>query len=176
MGIVFKTNTVQEKECGVILSAVKEIGLPSKFSETDPSTGYYEKMILLEQDMFAYGVFQEICERVLSIAEEEFNLNLKIEQTALINVVPGNIPEEHADNQNLDGTSKLGCSDFVISAVIYLNDSFTGGDLVFPRIEYRHKPSPGDCLIFPSDLIHSHYVDNVLDGSRISLAIWFSGV
>jgi predicted 2-oxoglutarate/Fe(II)-dependent dioxygenase YbiX len=174
--ISVKENAIELKECAAIVGAIKAIGAPSNFAGDDPSTGYYQKSTLLEYDMFAYGVLDEVCRRVLSMAEVEFGIDLEIEQAALIEVVPGNTIEEHADNQNLDGTPKLGCSNFVVSAVAYLNDSFTGGDLVFPGIEYRYKPTIGDCVIFPSDLTYKHYVDRVLSGNRISLAIWFSGI
>jgi len=176
MMLITKVDAVKQKECEVIASAMKAIGSPSNLAEDDPSTGYYQKSYLLEYDFFAYGIFEEICERVLWLAEQESGLNLEIDQAALIEVVPGNTTEEHADNQNLDGTPKPGCSNFVISAVVYLNNDFTGGDLVFPGIDYRYKPNMGDCVIFPSDLKHRHYVDSVLTGNRISLAIWFSGV
>lgn len=174
--ITVKKNVIELRERVAIVDAIKAIGVPSNFAGDDPSTGYYHKSALLEQDVFAYGVFEEICRRVLSLAEVEFGFELDVEQSALIEVIPGNTIEEHADNQNLDGTPKLGCSNFIVSAVAYLNDNFTGGELVFPGIEYRHKPNVGDCVIFPSDLAHKHYVDRVLSGNRISLAIWFSGV
>jgi hypothetical protein len=176
MMVIIKKDAVKQKECEVITSAIKAIGLPSNLAKDDPSTGYYQKSHLLEYDFFAYGILEEICERVLGLAEQEFGLNLEIDQAALIEVVPGNTTEEHADNQNLDGTPKPGCSNFVISAVVYLNNDFTGGDLVFPGIDYRYKPDIGDCVIFPSDLIHRHYVDSVFSGNRVSLAIWFSGI
>jgi predicted 2-oxoglutarate/Fe(II)-dependent dioxygenase YbiX len=176
MGVTVNKNLASNKECEAIASAIMLIKSPSNLAEDDPSTGYYQKLDLLEQDVFAYGVVNDICERVLIVAEDEFGFKLEIDQSALIMVVPGNTTEEHADNQNLDGTPKDGCSNFVLSAVVYLNDDFTGGDLVFPRIDYRYRPSIGDCVVFPSDLIHSHYVDEVLSGNRISLAIWFSRV
>lgn len=171
--IISKSNLIEPKEYGVILDAIKEIGSPSNYSKNDPSTGYYDKYALLEHDAFSYGVFEDICERVLKIAEEEFETALAIENAVLIEVIPGNVPEEHADSQNLDGTPKLGCNNFVVSAVVYLNDEFSGGDLVFPKADYRYKPRAGGCVIFPSNLPYSHYVDSVLSGKRVSLAIWF---
>jgi hypothetical protein len=167
---------IEPKEYEAILDAIKEIGFPSNYSENDPSTGYYDKHALFEYDAFSYGVFEGICERVLKIAEEEFKTALIIDTAVLIGVIPGNLPEEHADSQNLDGTPKLGCNNFVVSAVVYLNDGFSGGDLVFPKAGYRYKPRAGSCVIFPSNLPYSHYVDSVLEGERLSLAIWFSQI
>jgi hypothetical protein len=174
MGVLTIENVVERKERDTVVGALREMGHPSNLAYIDHSTGYYDKSILLDSDIFAYGICEEIYERVLSIAKKEFDLHLAVEQTALIRVVPGNTTEEHADNQNLDGTPKLGCSNFLVSAVVYLNNEFSGGDLVFPGIEYRYRPSAGSCILFPSDLQHRHYVDKVLDGERFSMAMWFS--
>ena len=174
--ILIQKNLIKPKESDLIVNAIKTIGLPPNLAEDDQATGYYGKSALLESDVFAYGIFDEICERVLRLAEKVFDLSLELDQATLIKVIPGNTTEEHADSQNLDGTPKIGCSNFRISAVAYLNDDFTGGDLVFPTMEHRYKPIPGDCVIFPSHLQYSHYVDSVFSGERISLAMWFSGV
>jgi predicted 2-oxoglutarate/Fe(II)-dependent dioxygenase YbiX len=174
--ILVKKNFVKPKEFDLILNTIKAIGSPPNLAENDNATGYYSKSALLDSDVLTYGIFEDICRRVLKLAEKEFNLSLELDQATLTRVVPGNISEEHADSQNLDGTPKMGCSNFRISAVAYLNDDFTGGDLVFPTMEHRYKPIPGDCVIFPSHLQYSHYVDSVFSGERISLAMWFSGV
>jgi predicted 2-oxoglutarate/Fe(II)-dependent dioxygenase YbiX len=174
--ILIQKNFIQPKEFDLILNAIKTIGSPPNLAEGDPATGYYGKSSLLESDVFAYGIFNEICERVLGLAEKVFDLSLKLDQATLIKVVPGNTTEEHADSQNLDGTPKMGCSNFCISAVAYLNEDFTGGDLVFPTMQHRYKPVPGDCVVFPSHLQYSHYVDSVFSGERMSAAMWFSKV
>jgi hypothetical protein len=174
MSVITINNLVEPKERNSIVGTLREMGGPSNLAYMDSSTGYYEKSILLDSDIFAYGICEEIYERTLNIAKKEFNLNLVIEQTALIRIVPGNTTEEHADSQNLDGTPKLGCSNFAVSAVVYLNDGFSGGDLVFPGIGFRYEPSAGSCILFPSDLRYRHYVDSVLSGERFSLAMWFS--
>jgi predicted 2-oxoglutarate/Fe(II)-dependent dioxygenase YbiX len=174
--IKIEEQLVEPRECNVIIEAIKAIGTPTNLAEGDPHTRYYDKRILIENDVFAYGVFEQICDKVLRAAEDFAGLELRIDLATLISVTPGNTPEEHADNQNLDGTEKIGCTNFFVSAVAYLNSNFTGGDLVFPKIDYRYKPNAGDCILFPSDLEHSHYVDNVYEGKRISLALWFSRI
>jgi hypothetical protein len=44
-----------------------------------------------------------------------------------------------------------------VSAVIYINDDYEGGDLKFPRLDNLvYKPKAGDIAIFPSNYIYEH--------------------
>lgn len=44
-----------------------------------------------------------------------------------------------------------------VSAVIYINDDYEGGDLKFPRLDNLViKPSVGDIAVFPSNYIYEH--------------------
>jgi hypothetical protein len=44
-----------------------------------------------------------------------------------------------------------------VSAVIYVNDDYEGGEIKFPRLDnYVHKPKVGDIAIFPSNYIYEH--------------------
>lgn len=44
-----------------------------------------------------------------------------------------------------------------VSAVIYINDDYKGGDLKFPRLDNLvYKPKAGDIAVFPSNYIYEH--------------------
>lgn len=44
-----------------------------------------------------------------------------------------------------------------VSAVIYINDDYEGGDLFFPRLDNLvYKPKIGDIAVFPSNYIYEH--------------------
>ena len=44
-----------------------------------------------------------------------------------------------------------------VSAVIYINEDYEGGEIEFPRLNgYVHKPKVGDIAIFPSNYIYEH--------------------
>ena len=44
-----------------------------------------------------------------------------------------------------------------VSAVIYINDDYEGGDLKFPRLDNLvYKPRVGDIAVFPSNYIYEH--------------------
>ena len=58
-----------------------------------------------------------------------------------------------------------------ISAVIYLNDNYQGGELEFPRFGVELKPKQGDIAIFPSTYIYEHASKEMIDGVKYSVVI-----
>lgn len=60
-----------------------------------------------------------------------------------------------------------------LSVVIFCNDNFEGGDLVFPRQGLTIKPEAGQMVIFPSGFTHPHEVEPITGGTRYSIVSWF---
>ncbi|XP_054477587.1 prolyl 3-hydroxylase 3 [Anoplopoma fimbria] len=66
-----------------------------------------------------------------------------------------------------------------LSAILYLNDNFDGGDLFFTNrdaktITARVKPSCGRLVGFSSGPVNPHGVTAVTSGRRCALALWFT--
>ncbi|KAJ4923198.1 hypothetical protein JOQ06_022725 [Pogonophryne albipinna] len=66
-----------------------------------------------------------------------------------------------------------------LSALLYLNDNFDGGDLFFTnrdakRVTARVKPSCGRLVGFSSGPVNPHGVSAVTRGRRCALALWFT--
>ncbi|XP_010733306.3 prolyl 3-hydroxylase 3 [Larimichthys crocea] len=66
-----------------------------------------------------------------------------------------------------------------LSAVLYLNDNFDGGELFFTNrdaktITARVKPSCGRLVGFSSGPVNPHGVTAVTSGRRCALALWFT--
>jgi hypothetical protein len=58
------------------------------------------------------------------------------------------------------------------SAVLYLDDKFTGANLHFPNQQYIHKPTPLEAVIFPSSgTSHMHGISEMKSGERYSIVI-----
>jgi 2OG-Fe(II) oxygenase superfamily len=62
----------------------------------------------------------------------------------------------------------------VVSTVLYLNDSYTGGELVFPEIDggYTYKPSKYEFIYFPTEYLHG--VNPVTAGRRYIVTISYT--
>ena len=78
----------------------------------------------------------------------------------------GDFIEEHSD---------LAYNTRTVSGVLFLNDEFTGGELVFPQQKIRVKPEPGMGIFFPSFWNYPHKVDRILSGTRYSITTLFGG-
>jgi predicted 2-oxoglutarate/Fe(II)-dependent dioxygenase YbiX len=60
------------------------------------------------------------------------------------------------------------------TGIAYLNDDFTGGELVFPDLDVVIAPKPGLLVAFPGNHDFVHAVPNILSGKRYSLPVWFT--
>ena len=59
-----------------------------------------------------------------------------------------------------------------VSAVIYINDDYVGGDLKFPRLDNLvYKPRVGDIAVFPSNYIYEHASLPLESGTKYCVVI-----
>jgi predicted 2-oxoglutarate/Fe(II)-dependent dioxygenase YbiX len=59
-----------------------------------------------------------------------------------------------------------------ISALVYLNDDYTGGHLEFSNFGIKIKPEPGMLILFPSNFAYSHRSTPITSGIKYSLVTW----
>jgi hypothetical protein len=176
MDIHILQDFVPQYKIDAILEFIESGPTPSGVSKTDDKVIYYAKQQILNQNPFIAGIISMISDNVKSNAETLFDCELGDSGISIAKTIIGHTPEEHADSHNMDGTPKDDCSQFRVSAVVYMNDNFSGGELVFPRIGYSYKPVAGSCVIFPSHIGYSHFVNHVNSGERVVLPMWFPGV
>jgi hypothetical protein len=59
-----------------------------------------------------------------------------------------------------------------VSAVIYLNDDYEGGEIYFPRLDnLTYKPKFGDIVIFPSNYIYEHASLDMISGTKYCVVV-----
>jgi len=58
-----------------------------------------------------------------------------------------------------------------VSAVIYLNHNYEGGELAFPRFGLELKPKQGNIVVFPSTFIYEHASQEMISGTKYSVVI-----
>lgn len=76
----------------------------------------------------------------------------------------------YKDDLGLDWWEKT--LDRDLSVVYFLNDDFTGGELVFPDLALTIRPTAGTLVCFPSDHNYVHGVNPVSTGHRYTLVTW----
>jgi predicted 2-oxoglutarate/Fe(II)-dependent dioxygenase YbiX len=68
-----------------------------------------------------------------------------------------------------DGFTDSGRS---VSAIIYLNNDYEGGELEFVNFNIKLKPEPGMLILFPSNYAYSHIAHPVKSGTKYALVTW----
>jgi hypothetical protein len=86
--------------------------------------------------------------------------------------LPGAFAADHADNAELDGTLNA-WQDNKMVTIIYLNDDYEGGNLVFREHGISIAPKAGTMVAFDVGFGNIHSVDEVTSGQRWTmLASW----
>lgn len=61
-----------------------------------------------------------------------------------------------------------------VSTVYYINDTYLGGEINFPRFNISYKPSANEMIVFPSTYVYNHSVSEVTEGTRYCVVSWLS--
>ena len=110
---------------------------------------------------------RKLRDELLPIAEEFYSAPLEQDNLHMVVWRPGDSMPPHSDygGQNEFPHRK-------VSAIIYLNDTFTGGETEFPDLEAHIRCDPGTMVMFRGgDLFHG--VKEVLTGERFTVICWF---
>jgi hypothetical protein len=70
----------------------------------------------------------------------------------------------HYDGDTITGRS--------ISAILYLNSDFEGGEVEFVNFNIKIKPQPGMLLVFPSNYAYTHIAHPVTSGTKYAIVTW----
>jgi 2-oxoglutarate-Fe(II)-dependent oxygenase superfamily protein len=175
--ILVSENTLSLKECTFI------IDLYDRYSDLSPKRDYSLRPLLhyytlrdvdSESASWLYGVTLRCKEKIeVDLRTPE----LFVESVFIACLLSGDSHIAHADNeQRKHGRwvpNHTPQRDY--TALVYLNDNFTGGELVFPDRDVVIIPGPGLLVGFPSNHKFVHAVPRVRSGKRYSLPIWFTG-
>jgi hypothetical protein len=95
-----------------------------------------------------------------NIIKNVIDNSLTCEPFFMVNKIVGNGMKVHSDGDvPMPNPPKFG-------AVLYFNDNFSGGELVYDKLNIEYKPVAGDLVIHPGTKIYSHGVNNVTSGAR----------
>jgi hypothetical protein len=68
-----------------------------------------------------------------------------------------------------DGSTDTGRA---ISALVYLNSDFEGGEIEFVHFGIKIKPQPGMLILFPSNYAYRHIAHPVTSGTKYGFVTW----
>ena len=75
--------------------------------------------------------------------------------------------QEYKDHY--DGCTEIGRA---ISALVYLNDDYEGGELEFCNFDVKIKPQAGMMVLFPSNFAYRHRSIPIIRGTKYALVTW----
>ena len=114
-------------------------------------------------------IIKNILLKILDKAKQDFNNNdLFITSYMISSYEPGFDMGVHLDTGNMRECNK-------ISMVLYLNNDFKGGDIVFPIINFRHSPKAKELVCFLSEpQENAHGVEIIESGKRYVMPIFIT--
>ena len=119
-------------------------------------------------------IYSLICKNYTDKYDVKFDQNVLI-PTHLVNWdLEQNSPlPVHADCEGPDGNPAMhnGYYRYNLAAICYLNEDYVGGEIFFPHINKKIKPSAGDLVMFPGKFRHG--VTGVESGNRYTMLSWF---
>ncbi|MDA0345667.1 MAG: 2OG-Fe(II) oxygenase [Proteobacteria bacterium] len=122
-----------------------------------------------EEFYLAKKVYNIVADALLSnvkLYQQKYNMNMNyMEAINFVRYGEGQHFAVHTDH----GFSYI-CT---VSSVVYLNDDYEGGELWFPYLDLKWKPSKGDMVFFPSTYIYAHASLPVTNGIKYSAVTMF---
>jgi hypothetical protein len=110
----------------------------------------------------AIDLFTSICTNIEKTLSQIFKKDLALKSYFYSHMKAGGANPLHVDNYFEDQSN-----DF--SAILYLSDSYQGGEINFPQIGMELKPRPGTLLAFVGNKELEHEVRSVYSGDRVNI-------
>ncbi|TXS89471.1 2OG-Fe(II) oxygenase [Parahaliea aestuarii] len=130
---------------------------------------------LVEQGAYADEVLNLVRRIYRDYAEPFYHCRLRsLESPHILRYSSGSYYRPHADSDQLNpDTGRWEKTlDRDLSLLLYLDEDYEGGELVFPNLDFEIRPCAGMLLMFPSDFRYLHGVRPVSRGQRHAVVSW----
>ena len=107
-------------------------------------------------------------DRIVQFAQQETGLSLSLLNPHVVRWTEG---DEMAAHDDLGEHKEFPNRHF--AAIVYLNDDYTGGELMFPDLNMGIRGHTGELIIFKGGSI-MHSVNKITSGTRYTLAAWLT--
>jgi len=114
-----------------------------------------------------YDQFQTVLVEHCKSYYNDYSINENCFSNEPYNIIryrPGDYYPNH-----YDGNTSLGRH---ISAILYLNGDFDGGELYFRNFDITIKPEAGMLLLFPSNYVYQHEARPITNGTKYAIVTW----
>jgi hypothetical protein len=121
-----------------------------------------EKYSSIPETNISIDLFTGLCTNIEKSVSKLFDKDLVLKSFFYSHMKTGGHNPLHVDNYNEQYQNDY-------SAILYLNDAYSGGLLHFPKKELSLKPKPGTLVAFIGTEELEHEVQEVTDGNRINI-------
>jgi len=110
--------------------------------------------------------FQFVIDRVNEITENQYEW---VSMGVIMRIQVGNHMNPHVDNYNFSETD---IKDKFLSATLYLNDDFLGGELYYTNLGISYTPKKGSIVFHPGfEELYKHGVSEVKEKDRYAVGL-----
>ena len=122
-------NFIEHKDQLLAMDLLKQLELDNKFPIWKDG-----RLLLVNPEIPIIHTFvKKYSKKILDFYKEFIEYELYLQEFFLAIFPEGASMNAHIDSDGEDRT-------FIISAVLYLNEDFTGGEIVFPKLNFEYQP------------------------------------
>lgn len=168
---IFYVKSFLSKDLATKISEFAE-SQKDKFSEYGNSEKEFFVNTLTDDEPLSQEIKSDIAQYGLEIykfVKESYSCNLVEFDSGKIHIAKfesGSGMHEHFDSNRPND----------IATILYLNDSYVGGEIYFPEYGVSYKPQAGDLLCFPDTADYVHGVKPISSGTRYTTPHWFTRI
>ena len=116
------------------------------------------------------NIEHEIIDRILNKVGISKDL---VDNVSILYYPTGAYNPRHADNSVTENGVVRKFKDWTRTGIVFLNNEFSGGELIYPDQGCVFLPVIGNMVITPADSDYTHMVSQVTSGSRFTLVFRF---
>ena len=150
-----------------------EDGKPTNDFEIDRNTRHVFCGTKFKNEKFIQSFIQTI---VLNYIEPEFQCIVKGWEMPQLLVYPSVCGhyKPHCDAERFEDGVWERVTNRHITLLVYLDEDYEGGDLIFPDYNITMRPKIGQIVAFPSNRWYRHGVEPLVAGNRRVLVCWLT--
>ena len=158
-GIKVFENFVTDEDCNYLINFLNN-------ADDETVSNFDSRKITLRPES---ETIKNLLLKVLDKASQELNnKNLFITSYMISSYTPGYSMPVHVDTEEMRECNK-------VSMVLYLNNDFKGGDIIFPIIDFRHSPKSKELVCFLSEpRENAHGVKIIESGKRYVMPVFIT--
>ena len=169
-------NILEKKVCDDLIEYTNKMQLkPSTYSSTTGKIKNSKERVKMDDVWFKEGepyfkeIFNGFSDVIKNYQREHEDCRIQKHCGFRLNKYSeGGFMSRHIDNIHHSHGQEYGYPQ--VSALLFLNDNYKGGQLKISNITYNTKK--GSAIIFPSNFMFPHEVNLITEGTRYSIVTW----